>query len=92
MTRLWECELAKGSRVLRTETLNDELGGAETIVRNHVDRALMGLAGEELEAATDIFHDLVTPSGVKVAHTARDLAQMTAHSRDDRRRGARQAV
>ena len=80
MTRLWECELAKGSRVLRTETLNAELGGAETIVRNHVDRALMGLAGEELEAATDIFHDLVTPSGVKVAHTARDLAQMSAHS------------
>jgi len=80
MTRLWECELAKGSRVMRTETLNDELGGAETIVRNHVDRALMGLAGEELETATDIFHDLVTPSGVKVAHTARDLAQMTAHS------------
>ena len=80
MTRLWECELAKGSRVLRTETLNDELGGAETIVRNHVDRALTGLAGEELEAATDIFHDLVTPSGVKVAHTARDLAQMSAHS------------
>ena len=80
MTRLWECELAKGSPVLRTETLNDELGGAETIVRNHVDRALTGLAGEELEAATDIFHDLVTPSGVKVAHTARDLAQMSAHS------------
>jgi WD40 repeat protein len=80
MSRLWECELAKGSHVLRTATLNDELGGAETIVRNHVDRALTGLAGEELEAATDIFHDLVTPSGVKVAHTARDLAQMTAHS------------
>jgi WD40 repeat protein len=80
MSRLWECELAAGSRVLRTATLNDELGGAETIVRNHVDRALMGLAGDELEAATDIFHDLVTPSGVKVAHTARDLAQMTAHS------------
>jgi WD40 repeat protein len=80
MTRLWECELATGSRVLRTATLNEELGGAETIVRNHVDRALTGLAGEELETATDIFHDLVTPSGVKVAHTARDLAQMTAHS------------
>ncbi|MGZ4341187.1 MAG: NACHT and WD repeat domain-containing protein [Solirubrobacteraceae bacterium] len=80
MSRLWECELAKGSRVLRTATLNDELGGAETIVRNHVDRALTGLAGEELEAATDILHDLVTPSGVKVAHTAGDLAQMTAHS------------
>jgi WD40 repeat protein len=80
MTRLWECELAKGSRVLRTATLNDELGGAETIVRNHVDRALSGLAGEELETATDIFGDLVTPSGMKVAHTAGDLAQMTGHS------------
>ena len=80
MTRLWECELAAGSRVLRTATLNEELGGAETIVRNHVDRALTGLAGEELETAIDIFHDLVTPSGMKVAHTARDLAQMSAHS------------
>jgi WD40 repeat protein len=79
MTRLWDLELANGSRVLRTTTLNGVLGGAETIVRNHVDRALTGLAGEELETATDIFHDLVTPSGAKVAHTARDLAQMTDH-------------
>ena len=51
-------------------------------MRNHVSRALAGLDGPQLETATDIFHDLVTPSGVKVAHTAEDLAQMTAHSRD----------
>ena len=38
MTRLWEREQTEGSRVLRTATLNDELGGAETIVRNHVER------------------------------------------------------
>ncbi|HXO08526.1 MAG TPA: AAA family ATPase, partial [Solirubrobacteraceae bacterium] len=82
MTRLWECERAQGSRVLRRATLNGQLGGAETIVRNHVSRALAGLAGLELEAATDIFGDLVTPSGVKVAHTVDDLAQMTAHSHE----------
>jgi WD40 repeat protein/tetrahydromethanopterin S-methyltransferase subunit G len=82
MTRLWERERTEGSRVLRTATLDDELGGAETIVRNHVSGALAGLAGQELDTATDIFRDLVTPSGAKVAHTAIDLAQMTAHSQD----------
>jgi WD40 repeat protein len=82
MTRLWEYERERGSPVLRRATLDDELGGAETIVRNHVDRALAGLDGQELEAATDVFADLVTPSGAKVAHTAGDLAKMTAHSED----------
>jgi WD40 repeat protein len=77
MTRLWECERAQGSPVLRRTTLDDELGGAEAIVRNHVGRALAGLDGSQLETATDIFGDLVTPSGAKVAHTAADLAQMT---------------
>ena len=82
MTRLWESERRHRSRVLRLSTLDGELGGAETIVRNHVSRALAGLDGPQLETATDIFHDLVTPSGAKVAHTADDLAQMTAHSQD----------
>ena len=61
-------------------------------MRNHVERRADGLAGAELETATDIFRDLVTPSGAKVAHTAIDLAQMTAHSRGHGRRGARQAL
>ena len=80
MTRLWEWERSHQSTVLRRSTLDGELGGAEAIVRNHVDRALAGLTGQELDTATDIFHDLVTPSGVKVAHTADDLAKMTSHS------------
>jgi WD40 repeat protein len=80
LTRLWERERERGSRVLRTATLNGELGGAETIVRNHVGRALAGLGGPELETAIDMFGDLVTPSGVKVAHTTDDLAKMTGHA------------
>ena len=79
MSRMWEWEQAHGSPVLRRATLDGELGGAEAIVRNHVSHALAGLAGEELEAATDFFRALVTPSGAKVAHTADDLAQMTGH-------------
>jgi WD40 repeat protein len=80
MSRMWEWEREHGSLVLRRATLDGELGGAEAIVRNHVSHALAGLAGEELEAATDFFGALVTPSGVKVAHTAADLAQMTGHA------------
>jgi WD40 repeat protein len=80
MSRMWEWERAHGSPVLRRATLDGELGGAEAIVRNHVSHALAGLAGEELEAATDFFRALVTPSGAKVAHTAADLAKMTGHA------------
>jgi len=73
MKRLWDVELGKGSRKLRLQTLKD-LGGAETIVRTHVERALWGLAEGEREAAAAIFHHLVTPSGTKIALTASDLA------------------
>lgn len=82
MTRLWDRERGNGSRILRRATLDGELGGAETIVRNHVDRALAGLAGQELDTAIGVFHDLVTPSGAKVAHTADDLAQMATQPPD----------
>ena len=81
MTRLWQAESDLGSPRLRKETL-DHLGGAEAIVRTHLDDALSMLQKDELEAATDIFHDLVTPSGAKIAHTAGDLETMTGHSRD----------
>ncbi len=82
MTRLWESERAHGSRTLRRSTLEEELGGAQTIVRNHVDRALAGLDPADLDTATDVFRELVTPSGMKVAHTAEDLGQMTGHPQD----------
>ena len=42
MTRLWEEELKGGSNVLRLETLN-RLGGAERIVRTHLDKTLGAL-------------------------------------------------
>ena len=81
MTRLWQAERDLGSTRIRKETLKG-LGGAEAIVRTHLDDALATLQKDELEAAADIFHDLVTPSGAKIAHTAGDLAKITGHSRD----------
>ena len=82
MKRLWDAELEKCSRRLRLETL-EELGGAQTIVRTHVDRALGSLTDEDREAAVDILHHLVTPSGTKIALAASDLAEYTSRSPDE---------
>jgi hypothetical protein len=82
MERLWETELENGSRKLRLTTL-DELGGAQTIVRTHVDRALGGLPDEEREAAVAIFHHLVTPSRTKIALAASDLADYIGYPADE---------
>ncbi len=73
MIRIWNEEIAEGSRVLRASTL-ERLGGAERIVRTRLDEALAALSPEERDVAAAIFHYLVTRSGAKVAHTARDLA------------------
>jgi WD40 repeat protein len=82
MKRLWDAERDKRSRELRLETL-EELGGAQTIVRTHVDRALGNLPEEGREAAVDILYHLVTPSGTKIALAAADLAEYTGHSTDE---------
>ena len=74
MTRLWEEEMRAGSRTLQLETLN-RLGGAEQIVKRHLDAALSALPPREQEAAARVFHHLVTPSGTKIAHTVPDLAE-----------------
>lgn len=79
MTRLWDEELRAGSQVLRLETLN-RLGGAERIVRTHLDKTMSALPASERAAAAGMFHYLVTPSGTKIAHTARDLAEYTGTS------------
>lgn len=76
MTRLWDEELRSGSHLLKLETLQ-RLGGAERIVRTHLDKALGALPATERQAAAGMFHYLVTPSGAKIAHTARDLAEYT---------------
>jgi WD40 repeat protein len=74
MQRLWEAEREHGSPVLRRATL-DDLGGAQEIVREHLDRAVEALAPGERDVAARVFHHLVTPSGTKIAHGVRDLAQ-----------------
>jgi hypothetical protein len=76
MTRLWEAEVQAGSRELRLATLQ-ELGGAERIVRTHLDKVMDALSAQERDVAARIFHHLVTPGGTKIALTAADLAYFT---------------
>jgi WD40 repeat protein len=73
MTRLWETEKAASSHVLRLKTLED-LGGATTIIKTHLDKVMGELSEEEQNIAAPMFHYLVTPSGTKIAHSAKDLA------------------
>jgi WD40 repeat protein len=73
MSRLWTEERDQGSRVLRLETLR-RLGGAERIVRRHLDEAMKGLDEEERAVAARMFHQLVTPSGIRIVHSTGDLA------------------
>jgi WD40 repeat protein len=77
LARLWDEERAAGSSTLRLETLQ-RLGGAEAIVRGHLERALAALVPRERDVAAHMFRHLVTPSGTKLAHTGRDLAVYAA--------------
>ena len=74
LERIWEEERARGSNRLRAETLI-ALGGAESIVRAHLRRAVEELTSEERDVAADVFRFLVTPSGTKIAHGVGDLAE-----------------
>jgi WD40 repeat protein len=73
MTRLWHEEAERGSYVLRRATLED-LGGANRIVRTHLDAVMSELTEQQQEIAAKIFRYLVTPSGTKYSYNARDLA------------------
>src|SRR6185503_758179 len=74
MTRLWDEEMRAGSHVLQLASLN-ALGGAERIVRTHLDETMSALLPERQNIAAEVFHYLVTPSGTKIAHTIPDLAE-----------------
>jgi tetratricopeptide (TPR) repeat protein len=76
MTRLWDEEMNAHSRSLQLETLN-RLGGAERIVKTHLDAVMNTLPVDEQDMAARVFHYLVTPSGTKIAHTIPDLAKYT---------------
>jgi WD40 repeat protein len=73
MLRIWSEERARESPTLHAQTLRD-LGGAETIVRDHLDVVLDPLAPDDKELAAAAFRYLVTPSGTKIAHKPSDLA------------------
>jgi WD40 repeat protein len=85
LERIWNAEGAGERRVLRRGTL-DRLGGAETIVREHLERALASLDAHEQEVAADMFAHLVTPSGTKIAHQTPDLAEYAGAPEEDVRR------
>ena len=74
LERLWDIERTRGSDVLRASTLA-ELGGAEHIVEEHLERALSGLSPHERDLVAVLFDHLVTPSGTKIAHALDDLAR-----------------
>ena len=75
MTRLWDEEAeASPTPFLRLATL-ERLGGAERIVRTHLDTTMNTLPPDEQDASARIFRYLVTPSGTKIAHAASDLAE-----------------
>jgi hypothetical protein len=76
MTRLWNTEKEQQSRRLRRETLTD-LGGAEAIVKNHLDAELGRFTARERRDSLQLFEELVTASGTKIAHKPADLADMT---------------
>ncbi len=73
LMRLWNEEMAAGSHLLRLETLQ-RLGGAQSIVRTHLDTVMNKLPESERDIAARLFRYLVTPSGMKIAHTPADLA------------------
>jgi hypothetical protein len=78
LRRLWDEEQknhrASGPLVLRRATL-DALGGADRIVRTHLDSAMSGLRLAQQHIAARAFRYLVTPSNTKVAYTVSDLAE-----------------
>jgi WD40 repeat protein len=82
LSRLWEVEAEHGSRTLHLATLH-ELGGAEHIVEDHLERAMAELSPREKGAAAAMYNFLVTPSGTKIAHGVRDLAGYAAVEEDE---------
>jgi hypothetical protein len=74
LTRLWQEELNNDSRSLRLNTLL-KLGGAQEIVRTHLDDVMMKLEPIEQKLCASFFDRLVTPSGTKIACRLDDLGK-----------------
>ena len=85
LERIWDAERADGSSTLRLSTLRG-LGGAASIVREHLQGALDALDRREQDVAASMFEHLVSPSGTKIAHRASDLATYASVPEDVLRR------
>jgi WD40 repeat protein len=79
LKRLWQEERDKGSSELRGNTLN-ELRGAGGIAESHFKDTMRGLPENERRLCANIFDRMVTPSGMKIALAAADLAAMTGEN------------
>lgn len=76
LTRLWDEEIKLKSNVLRLATLT-ALGGADKIIRTHLDEVMKRLKPDQQEVAAYVLHYLVTPSGTKIALSTEALAEFT---------------
>lgn len=74
LTRLWQEELNNDSRSLHLDTLL-KLGGAQEIVRTHLDDVMLKLGPLEQKLCAGFFDRLVTPSGTKIACRLDDLGK-----------------
>ncbi len=73
IARLWEARGDDGPYVLRKETF-DALGGVSGIVEEYVSGTLDALDPDQQEQAAAILEHLVTPSRLRLAQRAPDLA------------------
>jgi hypothetical protein len=81
MTKLWVAEGGRDATKVRLETLTKGLGGVQQIAREHVDRILRGLTLKEQALCADMFRNLVTSSGSKIAYPTNDLARQISEDR-----------
>lgn len=73
MTHLWRhASVVDGTRVMTKPSL-DALGGARNVVKRHLYERIDELDADGKTIAANLFQELVTPSGAKIAHTTEDL-------------------
>jgi hypothetical protein len=82
MTRIWNDEETISTHELKAATLK-KLGGAQKIVEEHLDKVMERLSEAEQDVAAAAFYYLVTPSGTKIAHTVKTLAEYTEHPEEE---------
>jgi len=73
LERLWRLEAQAGSGWMRYATF-EAVGFADGIAKGHFQDTLRTLSAEEQALCASIFHHMLTPSGMKIALPASDLA------------------